>query len=97
MKMILEVHDVEVGNSLLAKIKNLDYDYQAEQWVQDFMNDREMRRTLPHELDQFILFDENGVRATWRVHNNSSVELTEKSERFKGKWVLNSIFPSTNK
>ena len=42
--MFLEVHDTEVGNSHLASVKNIDYDYMAEQWVQDFMNDEAKRQ-----------------------------------------------------
>lgn len=33
--MYIEFHDSEEGNTLVAKIKNLDYEYQAEQWVID--------------------------------------------------------------
>lgn len=41
--MLLEVHDTEVGNSHTASVKNIDYDYMAEQWVQDIVSDEVAR------------------------------------------------------
>ena len=90
--MILEVHDTEVGNSHLASIKDIDYDYMAEQWVQDFMNDETKRQRTKFNIASFILKDEEGVRAVWQVYENFDVALVEKSERFQGEWVLNSRF-----
>ena len=91
--MILEVHDIEVGNSHAATIKNIDYDYQAEQWAQDLSSD-EIHRPSPrkHRLEQLILTDDVGVRAVWKIHENFDVELVQKSERFIGEWILNSRF-----
>lgn len=37
--MILEIHDNEVGNTLAGRVNNIDYDYMAEQWVQDLVTD----------------------------------------------------------
>lgn len=87
--MFLEIHDKEVGNSLAGKVKNIDYDYMAEQWVQEIVSDP-TKRSL--SLDQFILKDEQGVRAIWKVHENMDAELIERSERFRGEWVLNYRF-----
>jgi chaperone required for assembly of F1-ATPase len=41
--MYLELHDNEVGNSLSAQINNIDYDYQAEQWVQETYNNPDVK------------------------------------------------------
>lgn len=91
--MLLEIHDSEVGNSHVASVKNIDYDYMAEQWVQDAIGD-EAARPQPSKfpLREFILKDDQGIRATWQIHENLDVELVHKSERFTGEWVLNHRF-----
>lgn len=90
--MILEVHDIEVGNTLTASIKNIDYDYMAEQWVQDLVSDA-IQQTRPNfPWDQIILNDDIGVRAIWKIHENLDAELIQKSDRFTGEWVLNHRF-----
>lgn len=38
--MTLELHDNEIGNSLVAIVKDIDYIYQAEQWVIDTYKDQ---------------------------------------------------------
>lgn len=65
----------------------------AEQWVQDFMNNEAKHCKFP--ISSFILKDEEGVRAVWKVYESSDVALVEKSVRFQGEWVLNSIFTPT--
>lgn len=36
--MYLELHDNEKDDSLVAGIKNLDYEYQAEEWIKETMD-----------------------------------------------------------
>ena len=89
--MILEIHDSEPGNSLAGRVNELDYDYQAEQWVQDIIK---KESTIPQRfpLAKFILKDSEGERATWEVVENFGVKLATKSIRFQGEWVLESVF-----
>lgn len=86
--MILEIHDTEVANSLAGRVNNIDYDYQAEQWVQDIVSDE------PREpaLAEMILLDDQGPRAKWKIHENGAAELVERSPRFTGEWQLNLKF-----
>jgi hypothetical protein len=89
--MILEIHDTEEGNSLAGRVKNLDYDYQAEQWVQDICTD-EPHMTRVNPLAKILLVDDLGVRAEWEFQPNGGIKLTQKSERFQGEWVLGLAF-----
>lgn len=86
--MLLEIHDTEEGNTLNGKVNNLDYDYMAEQWVQDLAAEQP-------ECVRFILFDHLGERARWEKPGPgaTSVSLVWKSDRFTGEWVLNHPFP----
>lgn len=90
--MILEIHDSEEGNSHAGSVKNLDYDYQAEQWVQDIMQDEVNGKPKKFPLKSFKLMDGYGVRATWDVVENFGVKLTNRSERFTGKWLLEFVY-----
>jgi len=81
--MYLELHDGETGKTLTAKIQELDYDYQAEQWVQDTYSD-------PHAKDvvKWELHDNKGLRCVWERPANSSAtpNITQRSPRFQGTW-----------
>ena len=91
--MILEIHDNEVGNTLAGRVNNIDYDYMAEQWVQDLVTDESKgSKRQNHRLEKMVLIDELGVRAVWKIHENLDAELIEKSDRFGGEWVLNLPF-----
>lgn len=97
--MILEIHDAEVGNTLAGRVNEIDYDYQAEQWVQDIMTETaengrisERRMTGAAPLAKFILKDDLGERATWDVVEDFGVKLASKTDRFQGEWVLQSVF-----
>jgi hypothetical protein len=48
--MILELHDNETGNTLTARISDIDYLYQAEQWVIDTYNEPEHQEVVRWEL-----------------------------------------------
>lgn len=79
--MILELHDNEIGNTLVARIKNIDYDYQAEQWVQDTVD----RMTVI----KWVLIDDNGIRCVWErnVGETGKIpDITKRSSRFVGDW-----------
>ena len=95
--MRLEVHDTEPGNTLTATVNHLDYDYMAEQWVQDIMKDESRgERHSKFPLDRFVLIDHLGVRAVWKVslneQNEPEVSLVEKSDRFTGQWRMDIPF-----
>lgn len=93
--MILEIHDTEAGNTLAGRVNHIEYDYMAEQWVQDLVTDETkmvVSGSQRFPLDKMILKDELGVRAVWKIHENLDAELVEKSERFTGQWVLNHRF-----
>jgi hypothetical protein len=80
--MNLELHDTEEGNTLAAIQRNIDYDYQAEETIQ------ELALGYP-DIVKFILKDDEGVRAVWEKEvNGDRVTLTETSPRFTGEWQL---------
>jgi len=58
--MQLELHDGEEGNTLFARIKNIDFDYAAEAWVLDTAGDPSANPVI-----KWILSDEQGVRCVW--------------------------------
>jgi hypothetical protein len=79
--MILELHDNETGNTLVARIKNLDYDYQAELWVQDTVNEP--------QVVKWVLLDDIGVRCVWERNvgeTGKMPDITRRSSRFMGEW-----------
>lgn len=79
--MTLEFHDNETGNTLCAVARNLDYDYQAEQHVQ------ETSREQPY-LVKWILSDDLEIRCVWeRPEGNADFpNITQRSTRFQGEW-----------
>ncbi len=79
--MTLELHDNEAGKTLRAKIFRLDFDYQAEQWVQDTSRD-------DPEVIKWILIDDDGTRCVWErpVGSTDFPEITQRSARFTGEW-----------
>lgn len=81
--MILEIHDTEVGNTLNGRHPAIDYDYQAEMWVQELAPDKP-------ECVRFVLLDSLGERAVWEKPGvgAKSVKLVSRSSRFTGDWQL---------
>lgn len=78
--MKLELHDAEVANSLVAGVRDIDYDYQAEQWVLD---------TQDHStVVRWVLIDDVGERCVWEraSDDTGSPRITRRSERFAGQW-----------
>lgn len=54
--MYLELHDNEKDDSLVAGIKNLDYEYQAEEWIKETMdNDLVIRWELKDQKGGTII------------------------------------------
>ena len=79
--MILELHDNEKGKTLVARVKNIDFDYQAEQWVQDTKDKR--------NVIKWVLLDDIGIRCIWERgvgETNKMPDLTHYSPRFVGEW-----------
>ncbi|MCX6779355.1 MAG: hypothetical protein NTU97_03940 [Candidatus Magasanikbacteria bacterium] len=81
--MHLELHDDEVGNTLCARVRRIDYDYQAEMWVRDTYNSPNAAKVI-----KWILFDEEGVRCVWERPLGSLAipDITQRSSRFTGEW-----------
>lgn len=81
--MHLELHDDEAGNTLVARINSIDYDYQAEQWVQDTHNDPKATNVI-----KWILYDGAGIRCVWERPKGSPAmpDITQRSVRFTGTW-----------
>lgn len=48
--MILEFHDNEIENTLVARIRDIDFLYQAEQWIIDTLNDAETQNVISWKL-----------------------------------------------
>lgn len=90
--MTLELHDNE-ENSLVARIKNIDYDYQAEMVVQEEVPGHRRSYDCPpgesrgQHLVRVVLVDDDGERARWEIKDGKTV-LVVKSERFTGEWEL---------
>jgi len=83
--MKLEHHDDKVNDPIKnpkqsapthCATSEMDYDYQAEQWVIDSTKDH------PWEV-KWILIDELGPRAIWERRANGT-ELVAKADRFTG-------------
>lgn len=85
--MILEIHDTETGNTLNGRVKDLDYDYMAEQWVQELA-------PMQVEFVRFVLMDDVGERAVWEKPESgaTSVKLVSRSPRFTGEWQVGTEF-----
>lgn len=86
--MILEIHDTEEGNSLAGRVKNIDYDYQAEQWVQDIVQDERKQQIGPFPIARFVLQDDAGDRAVWERNTENKFVLVVATGRFLGEWKV---------
>lgn len=90
--MIIEFHDAEVGNTLSGRLQNIDYDYQAEQTIQDLGFREDVCR---NNIVKFILIDEEGERAVWEKIDGK-IRLMERSPRFTGDWQLGNFYEKAN-
>lgn len=83
--MIIEFHDKEVGNTLAGRWNNIDYDYQAEEIIQEIALGPDFNNIV-----RFALTDALGLRALWEKEvNGNSVILSWTSPRFTGEWKVN--------
>jgi hypothetical protein len=89
MPRTLCLYDTELDNPLVARIRNLDFDYQAEQWVQDTA--RESRTHNPARwVVRWELTDDltGNITAVWtRPDGDKGLpSLTHASPSFTGTW-----------
>ncbi len=89
--MYLEIHDTEVGKSLAARVRNIDYDYQAEIFVAETVKQNSEMPPEVHRLVKWILFDDIGIRCIWertaeQARRDQMPAITEKSARYQGEY-----------
>lgn len=87
--MILKLIDTEANNPLAALIKDIDFDYQAEQWVQDTARDRESQNPIRWVV-RWELHDEIGLRAQWERPDGDKglPKLVAVSTYYTGDWKV---------
>lgn len=80
--MLLEFHDNEEGNTLVARVE-VDYAYQAEQHVQDTAKDDSFS-----EIVRWSLSDDLGVTCVWERPSGELglPNITQRAARFAGTW-----------
>jgi len=83
--MVLELHDNEVGNSLTAKIQQIESDQLAEKLVRESAQDP---KTMAKKVVKWLLKDEGGILCRWErpLGNTDMPEVTGRSPRFTGAW-----------
>lgn len=94
MSLILELHDSE-QDSLSARIGKdgtIEYDYQAEQWVQETAPDRNHQDPHPGRwVVRWVLKSPDGSeRAVWERPSGDTglPKLVRVSSDFRGEWVV---------
>ncbi|MFZ2626505.1 MAG: hypothetical protein WAX81_02365 [Candidatus Moraniibacteriota bacterium] len=72
------------GTITRGTIKDLDYDYQAEQWVLETHHDTR----VAEPITEWVLYDEIGIRCAWKLSDdkNNFPVITQRSSRFTGTW-----------
>lgn len=85
------IYDTEVANPLTARIRNLDYDYQGEQWVQDTAREPQTQNPKRWGVRWELTADDDTVLAIWtRPDGDPGLpSLTYKHPSFTGEWVPN--------
>ena len=86
--MKLNLRDTEVDNALAATVRNIDHDYQAEQWVLDTY--ATAQSTNPARwVTEWERVDDDGVRARWERNDGdpSFPRLAFAAARFTGQKV----------
>ena len=89
--MLLELHDSDIPNTLVAKVSNLDYDYQAEQYVFDMASEPDTQNPdVNRWVVMWVLKDDEGVRARWhRKPGDVGVpKMVNRSQRYTGEWKI---------
>lgn len=92
MTCTLTVFDTEVPNSLSARVRNLDYHYMAEQWVQDTATDPHTHDPKCWVVRWELTDDDTGtLLAIWtRPEGDTGFpSLTYTSPMFTGTWEPN--------
>lgn len=86
--MNLHLYDTDQANPLAATVRNLDYDYQAEQWVQDSAKDPRSQGT--HWVVKWELHDGVGLRARWERPDQDPglPKLVAVSTYWTGEWKV---------
>jgi len=88
-RMFLYLMDDETENPIAGRVR-VDFDYIAEQWVQDVASGRSDQKS-PRPLVTFILCDDDGVRCVWtrsveEAGNKALPKITKITVRFSGEW-----------
>jgi len=95
MSLKLEMFDADTANPEHgprgpghAAGVEVDYDYQAEQWVQDTSQDRP-------KFVRWELYDAetNTLLAKWERRADKKVVMIERSPAFRGEWAIGVAFP----
>ncbi len=91
--MRLEAHDHEVDNgaagTLTVRLKNgVDYAYQIEMHVQDWLHYFKRAR-------RFYAFDAGSVLAVYGRGDHGEMYYVGRDPRWSGKWELPSLYPQT--
>jgi len=82
--MILEIHDNEVGNTLAARVKDIDYDYQAEEWVKE----ESFRYAQTRKI--ILLNDDGTERAVWE--RSEDLNSYTKVSGVHGDWKVGTVW-----
>lgn len=91
MARILCLYDTELDNPLTARIRNIDYDYQGEQWVQDTAREAQTQNPARWVVRWELTDEDSGaVVAIWtRPSGDPGLpNLIHKSPSFTGTWEL---------
>jgi len=88
--MELHLYDTEEKNPISGTIYNIDYDYQAEMWVQTTHNDPKACNLSKPEwwVIWWELVDGEGVRARWErpVLDRGLPKMVFRAGRYTGDW-----------
>jgi hypothetical protein len=85
--MKMHLYDTEVENPFAATVHHIDYDYQAEMWVEELADDP-MTTNPKRWVVKWELVDDEGVRARWERPDGSRgvPRLTFTAPRYGGEW-----------
>ena len=87
--MMLKLFDTEVDSPLAAVVNDIDYDYQAEQWVQDTARGTGTQ-TPGRWVVRWELYDGVGLRAQWQRPDGDKglPKLVAASTYYEGEWKV---------
>lgn len=95
--MFLEAHDHETDNvpqgTLVCRLKGpVDYTYQVEMWVQEWLHDSRLKATR-----RFYAFIGDTVYSSWARTQDSKVHYVGRHEQYNGEWKLPFLYPDATK